>query len=289
MRSSASVPGASFGPASASASASAFASFRRAASCRPATPATASTHRALHNYFDALAGSALAESLSSESPPAPRARAGVVSCSFEAAPSALAVPVHADVAGLSGCAPAAASRCAHPWPAAVPWPAATATGLDLSAASAAAPVPPPHVFGSQLGTASHFPTPAAALPHHAQSVVAANSRADVSTHKHVLQPPPQAVNKKLGPKCGARRLGRAAAALAAVMLLCSVAGAAAWHVAVSDSVGAWSTAALSQPRRNLAATSLPNAGVAIFAGGSSTCYCVCLSCCGICFGCEGDA
>jgi hypothetical protein len=32
--------------------------------------------------------------------------------------------------------------------------------------------------------------------------------------------------------------------------------------------GTWSTAALSQARRYLAATSLPNAGVAIFAGGN---------------------
>ena len=35
--------------------------------------------------------------------------------------------------------------------------------------------------------------------------------------------------------------------------------------------GAWSTAALSQARFNLAATSLPDAGVAIFAGGNGTC------------------
>ena len=34
--------------------------------------------------------------------------------------------------------------------------------------------------------------------------------------------------------------------------------------------GAWSTAALSVARRDLAATSLPNVGVAIFAGGYST-------------------
>ena len=34
--------------------------------------------------------------------------------------------------------------------------------------------------------------------------------------------------------------------------------------------GTWSTAALSQPRYNLAATSLPDAGVAIFAGGYCT-------------------
>ena len=35
--------------------------------------------------------------------------------------------------------------------------------------------------------------------------------------------------------------------------------------------GAWSTAALSVGRYNLAATSLPNVGVAIFAGGGDTC------------------
>jgi hypothetical protein len=36
--------------------------------------------------------------------------------------------------------------------------------------------------------------------------------------------------------------------------------------------GAWSTAVLSVARAGLAATSLPNLGVAIFAGGDSTCY-----------------
>jgi hypothetical protein len=35
--------------------------------------------------------------------------------------------------------------------------------------------------------------------------------------------------------------------------------------------GTWSTAALSEARGDLAATSLPDAGVAIFAGGSCTC------------------
>ena len=53
--------------------------------------------------------------------------------------------------------------------------------------------------------------------------------------------------------------------------------------------GTWSTAALSQARNNLAATSLPDAGVAIFAGGQRT------SCDGLFgvlrdgYGCEGDA
>ena len=51
----------------------------------------------------------------------------------------------------------------------------------------------------------------------------------------------------------------------------------------------WSTAALSQARTNLAATSLPDAGIAIFAGGA------CTSCDGLFgvlrdgYGCEGDA
>jgi hypothetical protein len=53
--------------------------------------------------------------------------------------------------------------------------------------------------------------------------------------------------------------------------------------------GAWSTAALSVARYNLVATSLPNAGVAIFAGGQ------CTSCDGLFvvyqdgYECEGDA
>jgi hypothetical protein len=45
--------------------------------------------------------------------------------------------------------------------------------------------------------------------------------------------------------------------------------------------GTWSTAALSQARQKLAATSLPNAGVAIFAGGQCTSCEVCLGCCGM--------
>jgi hypothetical protein len=63
----------------------------------------------------------------------------------------------------------------------------------------------------------------------------------------------------------------AAAAAAAVMLVCSVVAAhAAQHVAVSLPLGTWSTAALSVGRRLLAATSLPNLGVAIFAGGEAS-------------------
>jgi hypothetical protein len=56
--------------------------------------------------------------------------------------------------------------------------------------------------------------------------------------------------------------------------------------------GTWSTAALSQARGFVAATSLPDAGVAIFAGGH---FMQCTSCdCLFCvlrdgYGCEGDA
>jgi hypothetical protein len=51
----------------------------------------------------------------------------------------------------------------------------------------------------------------------------------------------------------------------------------------------WSTVALSAARFILAATSLPDLGVAIFAGGSSTCCWFCLSCCMRRLLCEGDA
>ncbi len=53
--------------------------------------------------------------------------------------------------------------------------------------------------------------------------------------------------------------------------------------------GTWSTAALSQARHFVAATSLPDAGILIFAGG------LCTSCDGLFgvfrdeYGCEGDA
>jgi hypothetical protein len=43
--------------------------------------------------------------------------------------------------------------------------------------------------------------------------------------------------------------------------------------------GTWSTAVLSVARNELAATSLPNQGLAIFAGGASTLNDVNLSCC----------
>ncbi len=97
------------------------------------------------------------------------------------------------------------------------------------------------------------------------------------------QPPPSQRSKpnRVTPHPSACKLeGRqghyaAAAAAAAVMFACSVTVAAAHaahqiHVAASYSLGTWSTAALSVSRATLAATSLPNVGVAIFAGGLGT-------------------
>jgi hypothetical protein len=52
--------------------------------------------------------------------------------------------------------------------------------------------------------------------------------------------------------------------------------------------GTWSTAALSQAREYLAATSLPNAGVAIFAGGYSTSFDILFGVLRDGYGCEGD-
>jgi hypothetical protein len=65
----------------------------------------------------------------------------------------------------------------------------------------------------------------------------------------------------------------------ASFMLCAVSGGGLSNVVdiFNVTAGTWSTAALSQARTFLAATSLPNAGVAIFAGGAGTCCCVCLS------------
>ncbi len=53
--------------------------------------------------------------------------------------------------------------------------------------------------------------------------------------------------------------------------------------------GTWSTAVLSQARQFLAATSLPDAGVAIFAGGSCTSCDLFVFVLRDGYGCEGDA
>jgi hypothetical protein len=51
--------------------------------------------------------------------------------------------------------------------------------------------------------------------------------------------------------------------------------------------GCWSTAALSQARSHLAASSLPNAGVVFFAGGASTFCDFCVKCCRMHMGVRG--
>ena len=57
---------------------------------------------------------------------------------------------------------------------------------------------------------------------------------------------------------------------------CAVGGVASNVVDIFNvTAGSWSTAALIVGRSSLAATSLPNAGVAIFAGGVGTCCDVC--------------
>jgi hypothetical protein len=147
------------------------------------------------------------------------------------------------------------------------------------------------MLSPQIATAELISTLAAASAaaisslHHPRLVCTSNTRVDERAQMQKLQQrklgngaqllPPQASNVKPDPKCCPTRLGHAAAAVAAVILACSVAGAAAQHVAASNSLGSWSTAALSVARNYLAATSLPNAGVAIFAGGYSTCCDVC--------------
>lgn len=136
---------------------------------------------------------------------------------------------------------------------------------------------------SPASAAAHVVSATASL-HHPPIVGVRNTRVDQGAHLHFLQrrvlqgqlPLRQAFKKR--PESAEWRLGHVAAVFAAVILACSVVGTAAQHVVVSDSSGTWSTAALSQARWNLAATSLPDAGVAIFAGGYSTSCDFCLRC-----------
>jgi hypothetical protein len=83
---------------------------------------------------------------------------------------------------------------------------------------------------------------------------------------HQLQPRPLRHEDGAPRLCSSsRRLRTDAVDLAVLLCLsCMVHVAAAQLVACP---GAWSTAALSVGRRYLAATSLPNQGLAIFAGG----------------------
>ena len=80
------------------------------------------------------------------------------------------------------------------------------------------------------------------------------------------------------PKRRNRRLAHVAAAVAVLLhCACSVLVYTAAEKVVSESLEPWSTAVLSEARYWLAGTSLPNQGLAIFAGGDSTscdCFCV---------------
>jgi hypothetical protein len=62
-----------------------------------------------------------------------------------------------------------------------------------------------------------------------------------------------------------------AAAIAAMVFFCNGIAAAAAHQLAAHASRTWSTAVLSVARSHLAATSLPSAGLAIFAGGWGTC------------------
>jgi hypothetical protein len=80
-------------------------------------------------------------------------------------------------------------------------------------------------------------------------------------------------------------------ATCACLMPCAVGGGGSSSVVDIFNVraGTWSTAALRQARTGLSSTSLPGAGVAIFAGGQCT-FCDCLFCVlrdG--YGCEGGA
>ncbi len=82
-------------------------------------------------------------------------------------------------------------------------------------------------------------------------------------------------------KSGQGRRGHAAAAAAALIFTCSVATACAAQVAAPYSLGTWSSASLVVARQALAATSLPNFGLALFGGGFS----VTSTCCHVDFRC----
>ena len=77
-----------------------------------------------------------------------------------------------------------------------------------------------------------------------------------------------------------RRLAHVAAVVAVLLhCACSLLVHTAAEKVMTKSLGSWSTAVLSEARYWLAATSLPNQGLAIFAGGQGTsCDCCCDDC-----------
>ena len=147
---------------------------------------------------------------------------------------------------------------------------------------AAAPIPVLHATSapplpaSYLGSATRDCSHPPPHPRDTDKRLDAGARMQPSqSHvvRHELRPLHASMSKPT-PMRRPSRLACAAAAVAAVIFACSAVGA----VAASYSLGTWSTAALSASRGRLAATSLPNLGVAIFAGGLCTCCWFCLSC-----------
>jgi hypothetical protein len=155
----------------------------------------------------------------------------------------------------------------------------------------------PQICRKVMATNLHTPWPSAAAEtasvHHPHPYFAEKQRLAAGAHMqpsqcHVVLRqllPVHASTSKPTPMRRPSRLACAAAAVAAVIFACSAVGA----VAASYSLGTWSTAALSAARGNLAATSLPNLGVAIFAGGWSTCCWFCFELLHDALLCEGGA
>jgi hypothetical protein len=225
-------------------SSAAFSSSGHAASCRPADPVTDSAPTAQRARHDTATAASVC------SLPDPDVCSGPL-----AALAAAAAPIHSFYA--------------------VPPSVATAVP------SAAASTPAPLEFLSQLAAASPCPSLAAAALHLPRVSMIRSARVDAGAQTQLSQrqaprgqlPPLQAAHTRPGRNSARRLLGHAAAAVAAVIFACSVASSFARQVAASGTSGGWSTAALSQARGGLAATSLPDAGVAIFAGGACTpCY-----------------
>jgi hypothetical protein len=129
------------------------------------------------------------------------------------------------------------------------------------------------MFGSPLARVSPIAMPEAERPYRPQSFYS-----KIKSHCVVKSTPIQSLQQlfaqeqqspiqtsKTKPQrnCTQRRLGHAVALAAAVFgIACCVAASASTPLG-----GTWSTANLSQARQGPAATSLPNHGVAIFAGG----------------------
>ena len=175
------------------------------------------------------------------------------------------------------------ASCRPADPAMTSAPSLTAQRAIHSSASVRS-LPDPGAFSGPL--AAPAAAAAAAAPSHSSRSSPASTAAGAA-QMQILQrrapqgqlPPRQAANTRPCSRSGPPRLGHAAAAVAAVIFACSVASSFAQYAAVSGSSGTWSTAALSQARFDPVATSLPNAGVAIFAGGQCTFCDFCLGCC----------